>query len=386
MSIQPKDPRSSFERAKHDRDSRVLANMGNGLDARTGEIQIGHAIRCHDSEGVVALRRQVHVAAWVIGCRGNKEHGLGADPVDVLLAQFVVILSHAVTLMDNACSYIEPMTSSSDWANDSAARWLSGVDSLEAQLAPLTELLFEECELRQAMNVLDVGCGAGSTTRRAGELVGPDGTATGLDIAPAMIEAAADRSSHLLNIHWRIDDAQTARFERAFDAVISRFGVMFFDDLTAAFANLRSAMTPGASLTCIVWQRGGTSPILDLPAAITRQTLARIGITVEPEGEYDGKSSLGSSERALAVLRDAGWLQPTWDPREIDLYLGGPGTIDEAVACAMNLGPTRRALDQVSQEALPQVTAALYDALSCFHDGSGVKLCARVAVIQATAP
>jgi SAM-dependent methyltransferase len=107
--------------------------------------------------------------------------------------------------------------------------------------------------------VLDIGCGAGKTTREAAR-VAVEGSVVGVDVSAELLEVARRRSEAdgLRNVRFELGDAQAQAFPAAhFDLCISRFGVMFFTDPAAAFANIGRAMRPGARLVMMVWQSQG---------------------------------------------------------------------------------------------------------------------------------
>jgi len=104
--------------------------------------------------------------------------------------------------------------------------------------------------------VLDIGCGAGQSTREAARAA-VEGSALGVDISEAMLQVARRRSEEegLRNATFELADAQDHAFPAAhFDLCISRFGTMFFADPAAAFANIARAMRPDARLAWMVWQ------------------------------------------------------------------------------------------------------------------------------------
>ena len=104
--------------------------------------------------------------------------------------------------------------------------------------------------------VLDIGCGAGQTTRDAARLA-VQGSVIGVDVSAEMLEVARGRSSEqgLRNVRFEQGDAQVQAFPADhFDLCISRFGVMFFADPAAAFVNIARAMRPGGRLVWMVWQ------------------------------------------------------------------------------------------------------------------------------------
>jgi len=122
------------------------------------------------------------------------------------------------------------------------------------QHAPLTRRLLERAALAGGERALEVGCGFGDLTIELARRVGPSGFAAGIDLSFAMLETAMDsaRTAGLRNIRFENLDAQTHPFiEREFDLIVSQFGVMFFADPVAAFANVRSALRPeGQSCSC----------------------------------------------------------------------------------------------------------------------------------------
>ena len=105
-------------------------------------------------------------------------------------------------------------------------------------------------------HVLDIGCGTGETTRAAARAASA-GSALGIDLSRRMLEVARRLSAEegLGNIMFEQADAQVHPFEpERFDIAISRFGVMFFADLAAAFSNIGRALRPGGRLALLVWQ------------------------------------------------------------------------------------------------------------------------------------
>jgi ubiquinone/menaquinone biosynthesis C-methylase UbiE len=126
----------------------------------------------------------------------------------------------------------------------------------DAELRRHNEALRRACGIQSRDHVLDIGCGAGQTTRQAAGIA-QAGSAFGVDIsAPAIERARAlTRAEGLRNVTFERANAQDHRFPAArFDVAISRFGTMFFDDPVAAFANIRRALRPAGRLVMMVWQ------------------------------------------------------------------------------------------------------------------------------------
>ena len=135
--------------------------------------------------------------------------------------------------------------------------WVREADRWDGTSGRFGDAMLEAAELEPGQRVLDVGCGAGSTTIEAARRVAPKGSAVGVDISGPALAIARERAdaSALDAIDFIEADAQVHPFESgAFDAVISRFGTMFFGDPVAAFANLRHALRRGGRLAIVAWQ------------------------------------------------------------------------------------------------------------------------------------
>ena len=159
---------------------------------------------------------------------------------------------------------------------------MANADARERQLQTVSDALFERASLQPGERVLDVGVGSGPTTGQAWEAVRPDGSVTGIDIAAPMINAARQRVA-APEIEWIVGDAAAYDFPpKAYDAVISRFGVMFFADSPAAFRNLCEATRPGGRLIMTVWSTLYATGLFGIPYTVATTTLHRLG------AEYQG--------------------------------------------------------------------------------------------------
>ena len=129
-------------------------------------------------------------------------------------------------------------------------------DFYDAELRRYDEHFRAALKVCPGDHVLDIGCGAGQSTREAARSA-VHGGVVGVDVSEEMLSVARQRSSAegQQNVIFERADAQTHAFSTAqFDVCISRFGVMFFADPVAAFTNIARAMRPGARLVLMVWQ------------------------------------------------------------------------------------------------------------------------------------
>ncbi|MEW6472404.1 MAG: class I SAM-dependent methyltransferase [Actinomycetota bacterium] len=271
-----------------------------------------------------------------------------------------------------------------DWAGERAQAWASVADRLEAQIEPVSDLLFAAAQPAPGERVLDVGCGRGSTTRRASEVVGPTGEVVGLDVAANLIEEARQFPHDGSAIRWMVADAQRAELPPAhFDLILSRFGVMFFDDPITAFGNLARATAPGGRLCVAVWQIRDRSEIMQRPLDVAAEVAARQGFPLELLPPDAGPCAYGDAAVMEEILVESGWSDARFTPHQLDMYAGGPGPVSGAVEVALTLGPLQLALAEAPPGLIDAIRDALTTDLATAHDGVGVKLGASVAIVTA---
>ena len=271
-----------------------------------------------------------------------------------------------------------------EWRGESARRWASQADRLDAQFEPLSALLFASAMLQAGERVLDVGCGRGATTSRAAQTVGETGWATGVDVGEPLINEARLLYGAQSNLNFVFADAQRHDFaDASFDIAISRLGVMFFDDAAAAFANIRTAVCAGGRLVAAVWQARDRSEILTAPVQLGAAVIESHGYSVVLPRADGGPSSLGEPQRARDVLADAGWSGIDVALHDVMLYNGGPGPVERAVDVALTIGPLRTLLVGLPLEVERDVRAALTDDFAERHDGIGVKFHGAISILTA---
>jgi SAM-dependent methyltransferase len=144
-----------------------------------------------------------------------------------------------------------------DYWTQEGEHWVREADRYDAMNLRFGEAMLDAADLQAGEQVLDVGCGNGATTLAAAQRVRPGGSVVGVDLSATMLALARRRvdEAGCGNIELLEADAQVHPFERSsIDAVISRFGTMFFDDPAAAFTNLHDALKPGGRLAVVCWQ------------------------------------------------------------------------------------------------------------------------------------
>ena len=137
------------------------------------------------------------------------------------------------------------------WNTVAGPRRVQNHEFIERRNSAVDQLLLACAAPAQSEAVLEVGCGTGATLFHLAAAVGPPGRVVGVDISQPMLEFARRRIAErgVANVSLVLADAQTYAFEPvSFDLAVSRFGVMFFADPVAAFANLYAALRPGGRL------------------------------------------------------------------------------------------------------------------------------------------
>ena len=201
------------------------------------------------------------------------------------------------------------------WNEVGGHAWADLQATLDQVLQPLGTLLTDVAVAAGGRRVLDVGCGAGGTTLWLARALGSK--CTGIDISAPLIAAANARAAAegATDVTFIRADAQTYDFEPgSFDLVISRLGVMFFDDPDAAFANLRRAARPQAQLAFLAWRSREENPFMttaDRVAAPIVQELA----TRRHDGP--GQFAFAAKERVQSILRASGWTSIALRPVDI---------------------------------------------------------------------
>lgn len=271
------------------------------------------------------------------------------------------------------------------WNGDAAERWVALGTQLDAMLQPLGLAAMDRAAPAQGHKVLDVGCGCGETTIDLAHRVGPGGSVTGIDISAVMLSRAGLRAKpgNGVDVTFQNADAETHRFEDAsFDHIFSRFGVMFFQNPTAAFANLRKALRPEGRMTFICWRTPRENPWVAVPMSIAKRHVDW------PEAAgVDGPGEFAFADRARFedALSGAGFQIEAVDSLDIDVTVGGGGDVKATVDFFMQQGPAARVMGEATEAQREAVKADLEDALAPYLTRQGVRMTTGTWLVSAKA-
>src|SRR6266545_878935 len=230
------------------------------------------------------------------------------------------------------------------WDGHEGDHWVRHQERYDQLTGAFTPSLLDAAAIGDTDRVLDVGCGNGQTTRLAARAAA-HGSALGLDLSTAMLDRARREATAegVTNATFERGDAQVHPFSPgAFDVAISRFGIMFFADPAAGFANIAAALRPGGRLVFVCWQDAMANEYLTVPAGALLELvpLPDLGGPDEP-----GPFSLADPDRIRSLLGKAELDQVTVTPVETPMRLGDDA--DDAVAFIAENDIARAFLDPV---------------------------------------
>lgn len=262
------------------------------------------------------------------------------------------------------------------WNGPAGGKWVHFQERQDESLRPLGFAAMERAAIAEGEAVLDIGCGCGDTSFEIARRVGASGSVTGVDISSVMLGHASARSRALpeQNVSFENADAEThALPAEAFDLVFSRFGVMFFRNPQAAFANLRSSLKPGGRITFVCWRPLKENQWFSVPLAAAAEHIDLPDPT--PPGE-PGPFAFADPERLRGILDGAGFTDIAVDANDQPIPVGGTDELDGIVDFVMQQGPMARALTAVEadDETRGRVAAGVRTAFEPHYADRNVRL------------
>jgi SAM-dependent methyltransferase len=207
--------------------------------------------------------------------------------------------------------------------------WASVWPKREQMTNAVTEILLGHVGLLDGERVLDIGSGGGTTALAAAGVIGDQGRVTGADISTPLVDFARRRATdrQTANVSFVVADAQHETIPGGpFDVALSQFGVMFFDEPSAAFANIRHQLVPGGRLGFVCWQAVEKNPWwvgrAVAPYAPARKPPA-------PGKSATGPFSLSDPDRVGEILTASGWKTVERTPYELVVTVAREAIVDD---------------------------------------------------------
>ena len=275
------------------------------------------------------------------------------------------------------------MTNKADWTGTVGKSWAYEWQRTDRSFGPLTDRLVEAAGRTGFSRALDTGCGAGEVTLRLAE-AHPAAQVIGIDISEELVGVAQERCAGIANAAVALADASTWRAGAGCepDLLVSRHGVMFFDDPIAAFVNLREAAVPGAQLifTCFrevkdnIWVRELASALPPSDGPL-------------PDPEAPGPFAFGRTERVERILSGAGWQDIGFEPVDYPMMAGeGGDAVEDALSYFQRIGPAARSLAMLEGAAREDALVRLREVITRHRSGDRVALPSAAWIVTARAP
>jgi SAM-dependent methyltransferase len=216
------------------------------------------------------------------------------------------------------------------WATDDGRHYVAEADRYDNLNGPGGDAMLDAADLQSGKRVLDVGCGSGATTIEAARRVQPGGAAVGVDVSPPLLALARERAAAARadDTEFIEADAQVHPFgDGRFDVVISRNGLMYFDDPDAGFANLARALCSGGRLAFTAPQGLDRNEWIMVAGAAAAP---HIGM---PEGIAPGAPGplgLADPDQTRRILEGAGFTDVTLEDLTLPMRIGD--SVDDALS------------------------------------------------------
>ena len=269
------------------------------------------------------------------------------------------------------------------WNSAATRAWADQYARMDRAVAALTKDLLDLAAPQPGERVLDIGCGPGTTVLKLAKHVGPGGHVLGADVSEPSVVRARERiaAAGLRHAEVIVADASVHPFPPdSFELTFSRFGIMFFSDPVAAFANVRRAMKPGGRLTLAVFRPASETLWPNAPLEAARHLLPPIP-TLGPE--EPGPFSWADPARMHRILEGAGFREVSLTPLDPVIQLAGPAGEAEAAHFVMTMGPLARVLPSLSAAQRENVRATLEVYFKGHATSRGVVLPAANWVVRA---
>jgi SAM-dependent methyltransferase len=278
----------------------------------------------------------------------------------------------------------DPQTPNADqiayWNGPGGQRWVDRQQAQDEMLEPVSAILLDRAKPHPGERVIDVGCGCGATTRAFAEKVGA-GRVLGVDVSAPMLQRARQVAPQNAPIEFRLADASVCPFKPGwYDLIVSRFGVMFFAEPAASFANLRKALRPDGRLTFVCWREARANPWLMAPLQAAYNHVPKLP---EVGPEDPGPFSFASEARVHRILGKAGFSDTAMEACDLALDVAIGRGLDAAVESALQIGPTSRAIEGQPGDIVAAVRKSIHEALAPFVKGQAVVLPASIWVVSA---
>jgi ubiquinone/menaquinone biosynthesis C-methylase UbiE len=258
--------------------------------------------------------------------------------------------------------------------DSAAAGWQAWWETIERGAQKVSDKIVELAEIKPGDRVLDIATGIGEPAVTAARRVKPNGKVVATDISPQMLAIAMTRAKSLsLDSVIEFSEIDGEKLDllgpsttaKKFDAVLSRWGLMFFPNLPAALVRIRQMLITNGRLSAAVWSAPSKVPWLDLAFATVRKQL-----TIPPPlpGE-PGPFALADLEALKQLFNQAGFKDIKTDTFQITFEFDSP----ESYTRLHQQTATRihKTLANQTEEVKKQIWSSITEAVWQYADSHG---------------
>lgn len=268
--------------------------------------------------------------------------------------------------------------------SESAPYWEKHREIIRHMFAPVSEALVEDGQIGSGQTVLDVATGPGEPALTIAALVGPEGKVYGIDPVPEMVAAGRRAASHLgfPNAHFEAAFADHLPFlAETFDAVVSRFGAMFFPSPFDGVRELLRVLKPGRKLAMGVWHSAATNPFF---SAVSR-VVERYVDFPPPDPDAPDAFRFAEPGKLRDILMEAGAIAPS--ERLLRFAIEAPIPVEEFWTLRSEMSDTlREKLAGLSAKRLADLRVDVIEALREYSTARGMSFPAEVLIVSGTRP
>jgi ubiquinone/menaquinone biosynthesis C-methylase UbiE len=264
----------------------------------------------------------------------------------------------------------------------SAPFWEKHHEIIRQMFAPITQALVEDGGIGSQQVVLDIATGPGEPALSVAALVGPEGKVFGIDPIPEMVAAArraADRLE-LRNVQFDVAFADHLPFPAdTFDAVISRFGVMFFPSPVDAVREMLRVLKPGRRLALAVWHFAERNPFhYSLSRVIDRYI-----DSPPPAPDALDAFRFASPGTLRKVLNQAGAI--ALSERLLQFTIQAPMSVEDFWTLRLEMSDKlREKIAALSKSQMTEVRRQALDSLRKYSTNRGMNFPAEVLIVSGT--
>ena len=269
-----------------------------------------------------------------------------------------------------------------DW-NRVAGGWEKWDRFFDEQMAFLNHRLVADARLRSGMQVLDLGSGTGYPALLGARTVGPNGSVIGLDLAEQMRAVARRKTTALglANVMFRTGDATTLPFEaNSFDAVTSRFCLMFLPEIPKATAEIARVLRPGGWVAAAVWSSPDKNPSIGLSMEAIKSVIE----LPPPNPTAPGIFRLAKPGDLAGMMQQAGLIDVT---EQEFLAEWSYASADEYYTSLMEIAaPIQNLMAKLSATQIQEVRRLITQAVTQYQRGNRITFPLAVRIVAARKP